>query len=96
MKPMPRIFFTATLVLGLAALSPAPAQDTPRLHCAPNMGLLQWTYGDVPHPPLPAPLVAYAPHTVPKPGGPPAYQPLPGGLPPIPAPWTLTSPSSVM
>lgn len=53
---------------------------------AHNLGLLQHTYGDVPHPPASLPLVAYAPGVLPAPGWAPDYAPWPGGWAALPSP----------
>ncbi|MCB9727048.1 MAG: hypothetical protein H6746_01060 [Deltaproteobacteria bacterium] len=62
------------------------AQANSRVHYAHNLGLLQWTFGDVPHPPFFLPPVAYGPGAVPAPGVWPTYTPFPGGLVQLPGP----------
>lgn len=53
---------------------------------AHNFGVLQYTFGDRPHPPFSLPLLEYPPANVPKPGVAPDYTPFPGGLYQIPSP----------
>ncbi len=67
----------------------------PGVHYAHNFGILQHTVGDVPHPPFLLPPIAYAPGTVPKPGGPPAYSPFPGGLKQLPDRSTTSPTGSI-
>ncbi len=53
---------------------------------AHNYGVLQYTFGDRPHPPFSLPLFEYPPGYVPAPGIAPDYTPFPGGLYQIPSP----------
>ncbi len=53
---------------------------------AHNYGVLQYTFGDRPHPPFNLPLFEYSPGYVPAPGVAPDYTPFPGGLYQIPSP----------
>jgi len=53
---------------------------------AHNLGILQHTYGDYPHPPFTTPLISYDPGFLPAPGWAPSYEPWPGGFVDLPAP----------
>lgn len=82
---MDRVSFNEAMI-ELERRRRAVAEARPRVHFAHNLGLLQHTFGDVPHPPFPVPLVAYEPGVLPAPGWAPQYDPFPGGSPLFPAP----------
>ncbi len=70
--------------LGLRKLEIANQVDG--CYYAHNFGVLQYTFGDRPHPPYSLPLFEYPPGYVPAPGIAPDYTPFPGGLYQIPSP----------